>query len=509
LPAWIASSSGQRRAISSPPRDQVLDRQLREFGPQLLVSAPVVALGLDLDVEDVTNLILDAYLGGFCRFRYRCCTRLARRAAGGRVGRPRRPPQQQRQAGAMRLPGEVIVMASWTPAGVGRRIAAYRTQRGMTQAVFAGLMGKSVSWVRQVEQGTLHVDKLSLIIDAADILHCEIKDLIGLRMGIIAGKADLPQAAAAMRAAVMTWALPDQEPVPVDDLRHRVAEAWGVWHGSRRSYTDVGRILPLLLLDARHAHQVGDDPRAAAAVLSNAYHLARLWLKKVGDYDLATLCSDRSAALAREADDPVMLALSAWSLTGTLNAAGHPEEGEHVANEAIRVLAGLIPDGPARLLGLYGQLHLVRAISQARSGQEGAAWGSWDEADRVARRVGPDFVEPVTCFCAANVAVHTVAIPAELGQAGRTIEAAERLDISGLPSVERRARYCIDVARGYVGKRDDVAAVHMLLRAERESPEELLYSGICAEILRELLVRNHAAVRDELRELSTRVGVLG
>ncbi|HEY9388160.1 MAG TPA: helix-turn-helix transcriptional regulator [Mycobacteriales bacterium] len=399
--------------------------------------------------------------------------------------------------------------SSWTPSGVGRRIAAYRTQRGITQAVFAGLMGKSLSWVRQVEQGTLHVEKLSLIIDAADILRCKVEDLVGIRVGFAAGNGSVPQAAAAVRGAVMTWTLPDHDPVPIGDLQQRVGGAWGTWHGSRHSYTDVGRLLPELVLDARHAHRVADDPREAAGVLSNVYHLARLWLKKVGDYDLATLCSDRAVTLAREADDPVMLALSAWSLTGVLNAAGHPEEGEHVATEAIHILGGVLPDGPPRLLGLYGQLHLVRSISQARSGQEGAAWGSWDEGERVARRLGPDWVEPVTCFCAANVDVHAVAIPAELGQAIRTIEAAQRLDVSACPSVERRSRYCIDVARGYVGQHDDVAAVHMLLRAEQESPEELLYSGVCAEMLRELLVRNHAAVRDELHGLSTRVGVLG
>lgn len=437
-----------------------------------------------------------------------------RQACGGGsgFGRPARAASLVAWLGDTQLPGEVTAMASsWTPSGVGKRISVYRQQRGMTQAVLAGRLGKSVSWVRQVEQGTLHVDKLSLIIDVADILRCKVEDLIGIRMGFMVGRDGLPQTAATVRTAVMTWALPDQEPVPVDGLQRRVAEAWGIWHGSAHSYTDVGRLLPDLLVDSRHAHQVADplDRGPAASVLSNAYHLARLWLKKVGDYDLATLCSDRAVSLAREADDPVMLALSAWSLTGVLNSAGHPDDGEHVASEAIRMLAGVIPDGPPRLLSLYGQLHLVRAISQARSSQEGAAWGSWDEADRVARRLGPDYVEPVTCFCSANVGVHTVAIPAELGQSTKATATAERLDVSGLPSVERRARYFIDVARGYVGQRDDVAAVHMLLSAERESSEELLYSGVTAEMLRELLVRSHAAVRGDLHDLARRVGLLG
>ena len=49
---------------------------------------------------------------------------------------------------------------------VGERIAIYRRRRGLSQAVLAGLIGRSVSWLSQVERGTRAVDRMSVHIDA-------------------------------------------------------------------------------------------------------------------------------------------------------------------------------------------------------------------------------------------------------------------------------------------------------------------------------------------------------
>lgn len=37
--------------------------------------------------------------------------------------------------------------------GIGDRIAAYRKRRGLSQAALAGLVGRSESWLSQVERG--------------------------------------------------------------------------------------------------------------------------------------------------------------------------------------------------------------------------------------------------------------------------------------------------------------------------------------------------------------------
>ena len=62
---------------------------------------------------------------------------------------------------------------------VGERIAAYRRRRGLSQAALAGLVGRSESWLSQVERGVRSVDRLSVLLDMARLLHVEVESLTG------------------------------------------------------------------------------------------------------------------------------------------------------------------------------------------------------------------------------------------------------------------------------------------------------------------------------------------
>src|SRR5919204_6931746 len=62
---------------------------------------------------------------------------------------------------------------------IGERIAIYRRRRGLTQLVLAGLIGRSESWLSQVERGSRPVDRLSVLIDIAHILKVNVTDLTG------------------------------------------------------------------------------------------------------------------------------------------------------------------------------------------------------------------------------------------------------------------------------------------------------------------------------------------
>ena len=62
---------------------------------------------------------------------------------------------------------------------VGQRIQYLRERRGMTQEVLAGLVGKSTSWLKQVENGRLQQNpRLPIILQLAEALR--IRDLIGV-----------------------------------------------------------------------------------------------------------------------------------------------------------------------------------------------------------------------------------------------------------------------------------------------------------------------------------------
>jgi transcriptional regulator with XRE-family HTH domain len=62
---------------------------------------------------------------------------------------------------------------------IGERIAYWRQRRGLTQRVLADLIGRSESWLSQVERGIRSVDRMSVMLDLASVLHVKVTDLTG------------------------------------------------------------------------------------------------------------------------------------------------------------------------------------------------------------------------------------------------------------------------------------------------------------------------------------------
>src|SRR5579859_7546037 len=68
----------------------------------------------------------------------------------------------------------------------GQRIARARRRRGLSQAVLAGLIGRSESWLSQVERGKRGIDSHNVLVRLADVLRVDIEELTG------AGDSDEP-----------------------------------------------------------------------------------------------------------------------------------------------------------------------------------------------------------------------------------------------------------------------------------------------------------------------------
>jgi transcriptional regulator with XRE-family HTH domain len=62
---------------------------------------------------------------------------------------------------------------------VGQRIARARRRRGLSQAVLAGLVGRSESWLSQVERGKRGVDSHSVLTRLAEVLRVDIEEFTG------------------------------------------------------------------------------------------------------------------------------------------------------------------------------------------------------------------------------------------------------------------------------------------------------------------------------------------
>lgn len=113
-----------------------------------------------------------------------------------------------------------------------------------------------------------------------------------------------------------------------------------------------------------------------------------------------------------------------------------------------------------------------------------------------------------TFFGPANVGIHRAAVVLELSRTGEALRLAERVDVGDLPSVERRYSHYLQLGRAYAIRREDLAAVHMLGRADRESPEDSRLNLVMRATVRELLVRETPTTRPDLRGLAERVGVI-
>jgi transcriptional regulator with XRE-family HTH domain len=62
---------------------------------------------------------------------------------------------------------------------VGERVAFYRRRRGLTQAVLAGLVGRSEDWLSKIERGERQVRRLDVLTELARALRVTLGDLLG------------------------------------------------------------------------------------------------------------------------------------------------------------------------------------------------------------------------------------------------------------------------------------------------------------------------------------------
>jgi hypothetical protein len=72
----------------------------------------------------------------------------------------------------------------------------------------------------------------------------------------------------------------------------------------------------------------------------------------------------------------------------------------------------------------------------------------------------------------------------------------------------RRTQLHLDLARGYAMRRQDAAAVNMLLAAEKLSPQLVRCDPDTRELLLALLRREHRPSTPELWPLARRAGVI-
>ena len=392
---------------------------------------------------------------------------------------------------------------------LGRKIAAERRRRGLSQPELARMIDRSVAWVSQVERGARKVDRMSVLETLATALDIPLAELAAEAPVVAAVTEETPGAATLRLVLSGVYSLRAllngrHRPAAMTRLRARTSQAWELTHAGR--YAELADLLRGLIPDLETAvRALPEGQRAdAAELLATAYQACSAALAKVGEPEAAWIAADRAMAAAERTGNPLLIAAGAFRLVFVFLAARHYDQAEETARTTADALAHLAGGDDLQAVSLWGGLTLQRAIIAARLNDPDAAYGHLEQASQAAARMGEGRNDYNTEFGPANVALHEIAVAVELGDAGRALRTAAAIDTSGL-SAERRARMLIDVARAHAQRRQASEAIAALRQAEDITPEQIRAHNQVRQLVSDLMAMQDPP-SSELRDLAERTG---
>lgn len=402
-------------------------------------------------------------------------------------------------------------MAAEHEVRVGERLRFYRQAKGKTQAVVAGLAGVTEDYLSQIERG-LKTPTLPLVHRFSKILGVRVSELLG-ESATEHDEVVHPVGSAVQRALM---AYPDAgQSVDPAVLRDRVEAAWKTWQGSPHRYSEVSGLLPDLVTDVQAAQRgaargngPAADQREVQRIAADLYFLLRTFTKRIGRTELSLLAADRGVLSAEAADDPVRIAAAKWNLGHILLAQGEADGAEEVSMRAIEDLQRELPPDDAGSAGMTGALWLVSAVAAVRNNDPWTARDRLREHAMPAARATGDTNVMWTVFGPTNVALHAVSVEMEMGEAGEALRLADDINISAMPSLERKTTFALEVARCYEQRRDDPGVFLHLVNAETSGPEDMRYNQLARDLVHGLLKRARPTYAPQVRALAERINLL-
>jgi transcriptional regulator with XRE-family HTH domain len=164
---------------------------------------------------------------------------------------------------------------------IGQRIARARRRRGLSQAVLAGLVGRSESWLSQVERGKRSADSHSVLTRLAEVLRMEIGELCGPVTDGADGTRPYSAAVQIEQAMMSYAALEDSitsrasvRPWDIRNLQGRIRTAYYRYQAT--AYEETGRLLPALIRDVETAcRAAGPSHSGLCQIRARAYDHGR------------------------------------------------------------------------------------------------------------------------------------------------------------------------------------------------------------------------------------------
>ncbi|MFF2039016.1 helix-turn-helix domain-containing protein [Kitasatospora sp. NPDC058170] len=401
----------------------------------------------------------------------------------------------------------------------GARVAQLRRQCGLKQDELAAAIGRTASWVSQVERGVqpvVRLDVLQLLADglgvSVQVLKPEAPQATPVAPPVNEQPNDLDEARLLISGhpalGVLLAPVPASEQPTVAELKADVDEVWELTHAARFSELSalLGRVLPRLERAVRTASP--KDCPELAGLLSQSYQALAAAFVRQDEADAAWLAADRSIRAAEQAGRPLDVFAGIFRLAQAFVRLKRLDQAEHAASSAVAVLNQNAENAEPELLSVLGSLHLVLALVAARGGQREEARAQLNRARQVAARIGEDRNDFNLEFGPTNVEIQTVSTAVDLGDAGEALDVALGIDASRL-SPERRSRLLMDMGRAHAQRRHTGEALDCLLRAEELAPETVRTHVATRATIRELVLVAGKTASPELLALAERSNSLG
>jgi len=387
----------------------------------------------------------------------------------------------------------------------------------MSQAELAAEIGRTASWLSQVERGIQPVNRLPvlrLIADALGVSRATLRpDLPELDAPPVpdadeARPNDLDQARLLLSGhPVPEVLLSGENPVShasLPELRAAVDHVWELTHADKFAELSgaIGPLIPRLERAVRTAPS--KDRTELWQLLGRTYQALAAAFVRQDEPDAAWVAADRSIRAAEQSGQPLQVCAGIYRLAQAFVRLKRLDQAEHAATTAANALTRYVSthDDP-QALSVLGALHLQLATVHAKAGDRTRAKGEIGLARDVARRMGQDRNDFNLEFGPTNVEIQAVSSAVELGDAGEAIDLGEGLDSTSL-SVERQARLLMDLGRAYAQRRQPGEALEYLLRAEQLAPEMITTHVAARDTIKELMLVAGRAASPELRGLAER-----
>jgi transcriptional regulator with XRE-family HTH domain len=402
----------------------------------------------------------------------------------------------------------------------GQRVQKFRKERGRTQTELAAALGKTSSWMSQVERGVQPVQRVDLLQQLADELAVSVQQLLPDASKDLGGPSSAPAPLALSNDLDETRRLISGHPAlrtllssagddadrPLDALQGDVDDLWELTHAGQLA--QVSALAVDLLPELEQVARTVTEQHQAEVhlLLARAYQALSVAFVRQGEADAAWVAADRAVFAAERSGDPLHVCAGVFRMVQAFVRLRSLGQAEHAARTAIEALEARDVDAPPSL-SVLGSLHLALALVHARAGARAEAKEEIEQARAIAARLGENRNDFNLEFGPVNVEIQAVSTAVDLGDAGEALDIGLAINADNL-SPERQGRLLMDLGRAHAQRRHGGEALDCLLRAEAVAPETIQTHQASRATIRELVLIAGPNAPRELLELAERADAL-